>query len=155
MKSRLIFLLLLGALALLPACTLYGDRPVVNHWADATGGIGFERSFWEDVKTKSWDDLSHHIGGNYEVMTPEGKLDRATALDRLQRFHIDDYLFENVHSELNGSTFVVTYQLVLRGTFNDKPISSTPVGIMTVWQQQSKGWMTIARSEMGSWGNEK
>jgi hypothetical protein len=155
MKRRLIFLALLGLLGLLPACTLYGDRPVVNHWADATGGIGLERSFWEDVKTKSWNDLSGHVAGNYEVMTPEGKLDRAAAVDRLQRFHLDDYVFENVHSELHGNTFVVTYELVLRGTFDDKPLSSDPVRMMTVWQQQSRGWVAIARSEMGNWGMQK
>jgi hypothetical protein len=88
-------------------------------------------------------------------MTPEGKLDRAAAVDRLQRFHLDDYVFENVHSELHGNTFVVTYELVLRGTFDDKPLSSDPVRMMTVWQQQSRGWVAIARSEMGNWGMQK
>ena len=141
-------LMLLSVLAFLPGCTLYGEHKVVNHWADATGGIGFERSFWEDVKGKNWNQLSGHIAGNYLAITPQGTMDRTTALERLQRMDLKSYSLANVKAELNGNTFVVTYQLTLEGTIDDKPISSDPMRMMTVWQQQKRGWVAIARSEM-------
>jgi len=145
MKTRAIVLAVL--LAFLPGCTLYGDRPVVNHWADATGGISFERSFWEDVKDKNWNQLSGHVADNYLVTNAQGILDRATAFERLQHMDLKSYSLANVKAELNGNTFVVTYQLTLEGTMDDKPIPSAPMRIMTVWQQQKRGWVAIARSE--------
>jgi hypothetical protein len=141
-------LALLGLLALVPACTLWGEHPVVNHWKDATGGQGLERSFWEDVKTRSWNDLSGHIAGNYVAITPQGRLDRAAALERLQHFDLKDYTLADVKTELHGNTFVVTYQLTLDGKLDDKPFSSEPLRVMTVWQQQKRGWVAIARTEM-------
>lgn len=140
-------LMLLSVLAFLPGCTLYGERKVVNHWADATGGIGFERSFWEDVKDKNWNQLSGHVAGNYLAITSQGTMDRAAALERLQHMNLKSYSLANVKAELNGNTFVVTYQLTLEGTSDDKPISPDPMRMMTVWQQQKRGWVAIARSE--------
>ena len=150
MKRRLLVLALLGLLAIAPACTLYGERPVINHWADATGGQGLERSFWEDVKNKSWDDLSGHIAANYIAVTPAGKMDQAAALENLQHFDLKNYSLGNVQTELHGNTFVVTYELTLEGKFNDKPLPPEAVRMMTVWQQQKRGWVAIARSELGT-----
>src|SRR5580704_12780283 len=147
MKTRLMMFMLLSVLAFLPGCTLYGERKVVNHWADATGGIGFERSFWEDVKDKNWDQLSGHVADNYLVTTSQGAMDRATALERLRHMDLKSYSLAKVKAELNGNTFVVTYQLTLEGEIDDKPISPDPVRMMTVWQQQKRGWVAIARSE--------
>lgn len=152
MRRRLILLAALALLASAPACTLYGDRPVVNHWKDATGGEGLERSFWENVKDKSWDQLEGHIALNYVAITPEGKMDRAAALERLRHFNVEHYSLADLHTELNGNTFVVTYELRLQGKFGDQPLSLQPVSMMTVWQQQKKGWVAIARSEMGTMG---
>ncbi len=140
-------LVVLGILAFLPGCTLYGDRPVVNHWADATGGIGFERSFWEDVKGKNWNQLSGHIAGNYLVITPQGTMDRAAAFERLQHMDLKSYSLGEVKTELHGNTFVVTYQLTLEGTMDGNPLPSQPMRMMTVWQHQSRSWVAIARSE--------
>jgi hypothetical protein len=147
MTRRLVFVALLGVLAFAAGCTLYGERPVVNHWADATGGIGFERSFWEDVKDKNWNQLSEHLADNYLVITSRGAINRATALERLQHMDLKSYSLAEVKAELNGNTFVVTYQLTLEGKIDDKPISSDPMPMMTVWQQQKRGWVAIARSE--------
>jgi Domain of unknown function (DUF4440) len=146
--KKFVMVALLGLLAIAPGCTLYGERPVINHWADATGGQGLENSFWEAVKSKSWDDLSGHVADNYLNLTSQGKMDRTAALARLQHFHLESYSLQDVQTELHGNTFVVTYQLILRGTFDDKPLSSDPVRMMTVWQHQAKGWVAIARSEM-------
>jgi len=141
-------LAVLGLLVSLAACTLYGDRPVVNHWADATGGISFERSFWEDVKDKNWNQLSGHVADNYLETNAQGTMDRAAAFDRLQHMDLKSYSLAEVKTELHGDTFVVTYQLTLEGTVDGKALPSQPVHVMTVWQHQSRSWVAIARSEM-------
>jgi hypothetical protein len=150
MRSRLITLALFGAIALLSACTLYREHAVINNWSDATGGEGLERSFWQDVKVKNWTQLERHLAGNYVAITVDGQMDRATALERLQHVQLENYSIENVRTELSGSTFVVTYQLTLHGTVDDQPLPSAPLRMMTVWQQQKRSWVAIARSEMGS-----
>jgi len=149
--GRLVLLLVLGCLAVLPACTLYGrSRATRNHWDDATGGESLERSFWEDVKNKEWDRLSRHIAGNYVAVTPQEERDRAAALAHLKTFDVTDYSLGNLRTELNGNTFVVTYQLTLAGKIDGQPIPPAPVRVMTVWQKQAHGWVAIARSEMAS-----
>lgn len=148
---RLFLLLALGWLAVLTACTVYGKSPATrNHWVDATGGESLERSFWEDVKSKAWDQLAAHIAANYVATTPEGEQDRAAALEALKRFDLKDYSLANLRTELNGNTFVVTYELTLAGSLNGQPIPSNPVRMMTVWQKQSRGWVAIARSELST-----
>ena len=146
MKTRLIMLMLLGVLASSLGCTLYGERKVVNHWADATGAISFERSFWEDVKDKNWDELSRHVAINYLLTTPQGTLHHDEAMDRLRHLDVKNYTLATVRSELNGDTFIVTYDLTLEGKVDDNPIVVNPVRTMTVWQHQGKGWIAIARS---------
>jgi hypothetical protein len=152
MERRLIWLLLLGLLAWAPACTLYGERPVVDHWKDATGGEGLERSFWEDVKTKSWDELDGHVASNYIAMMPTGKMDRAAAFERLRHFDLKDFSLANVQTELHADTFVVTYQMTLIGKFDDQPFTAQPVPMMSLWQHEKRGWVTIARTELGNIG---
>ena len=128
-------------------CTLYGERKVVNHWADATGGISFERSFWEDVKDKNWDQLSGHVAANFLMTNAQGTMDRATVFERLQHMDLKGYSIAEVKTELHGNAFIVTYQLTLEGTMDDKPLPSQPLHVMTVWQHQSRSWVAIARSE--------
>ena len=43
----------------------------------------------------------------------------------------------------------MTYTIALRGTYAEQPLPSAPVRMMTVWQQQNGGWMTIAHTVMG------
>jgi len=145
MGKGFVLIALLAALACLAGCTLYGEHKVVNHWADATGGISFERSFWEDVKSKKWDELSRHVAGNYLLTTPQGTLHHDEALERLRHLDLKNYTLSEVHSELNGNTFVVVYDLTLEGTSDGKPLTNEPSRVMTVWQHQGKGWLAIAR----------
>jgi len=54
-----------------------------------------------------------------------------------------------LETEMHGETFVVTYEITMRGKFAGQPLPSGPVRMMTVWQKQSAGWMAIAHSVMG------
>ena len=134
---------------LLAGCTLWGEHPV-THWKDATGGEGLERSYWEDVKAKHWTEIDRHLAGNYVLVTPEdGRLDRAAALSRLQDLQLDQYSLGDMQTELNGGTLIVTYNITLRGTSGGQPLPSVPMRMMTVWQQQKRGWLVIAHTVIG------
>jgi hypothetical protein len=148
MKNRLA-VIMLSALLLLPACTMWREHEV-SKWTDATGGEGLERSFWKEVKAKRWSELEHHLAGNYILVTPEvGRLDRAAALAHLQQVHLDEFTLGDFQTELNTETLVVTYAITMRGTSAGHPLPSEPVRMMTVWQKQKAGWMQIAHSVMG------
>ena len=129
---------------------MWREHPV-SHWADATGGEGLERSFWKEVQAKNWTELERHVAGNYISITPEeGRFDRAAALEHLRQLQLDDFSLGDFQIELNGQTLVVTYTITMRGTFAGQPVPSSPVRMMTVWQQQKAGWMAIAHSVAGA-----
>jgi len=141
--------ILLGiAVGLLPlsSCTLWREKATVSHWSETTGGESLERSFWRDIKSQNWNELQRHMAGNYLAVTPEGKLDRTAAMARLQQFKLADYSLSDFQVELNASTLVVTYTVLLHGSFADHPVSATSTRIMGVWQHQKAGWMAIAHS---------
>lgn len=150
MRNRFAILALLAAILLMPACTLWREHPGSSKWTDATGGEGLERSFWKEVKDKKWSELEHHLAGNYVAVSAQGiRLDKAGALAQIQKLQLDDYTLGDVQTELNSDTFVVTYTLAMRGTFDGQPLLTEPLRMMTVWQKQSAGWMAIAHSVLG------
>ncbi|MGA7648983.1 MAG: hypothetical protein WBW01_20915, partial [Terriglobales bacterium] len=65
-------------------------------------------------------------------------------------WQLKDYALGDLKTELNGSTIVVTYTITLNGNSNgsagSQPLPSAPQHMMTVWQQQKKGWVVIAHS---------
>jgi hypothetical protein len=146
MRLRPALCALLCSLLLLTGCTVWRERPVVNTWKEATGGESLERSFWKEVHDKNWNELSRHIGGNYISITPSGRFDRATSIERLQQIQLDDYSLGDFQVELNANTLVVTYTLTSHGTVAGQPFPSQPVRIMAVWQQEKAGWMKIAHT---------
>jgi len=146
MIRRQLLLVISCALISLPSCTVWREKPVVNHWTEVTGGESLERSSWKDISSQNWKELEKHMAGNYLAITPEGKLDRAAALTRLQQLKIADCALSDFQVELNASTLVVTYTVLLHGTLNGQPLPSTPTRIMGVWQHQKAGWMAIAHS---------
>lgn len=129
----------------LTGCTLWREHPV-SKWADATGGEGLERSFWNEVKAKNWSELERHIAANYVCITPHGRLDRSTALDHIRHLELSDYSLGDFQVELHGNVFVVTYSITVRGSGNGKALPNTPIRMMTVWQQQKNGWVAIAQT---------
>src|ERR1700757_1110272 len=111
------FLMVGVLMATLPfsACTMYGEHPV-KAFGEATGGVGFEQSFWRDIKDKDWRDLDRHIAANFVYVTPAGRLERAAALEEIQKMRLLDYSLGNLETEMNGDTFIVTYTITLHGS---------------------------------------
>jgi len=151
-KVSLILMLtfaLVFTLTLTPACTFYGDHPA-RALSEATGGEGLERVFWKEVQAANWVEVERALASNYAGVTPGGTLDRSAALEQYRGWQLKDYALGDLKTELNGSTIVVTYTITLNGTSNgsagSQPLPSAPQHMMTVWQQQKKGWVVIAHS---------
>lgn len=138
-------LLLISVLMLAPACTFYGDHPA-RSMAEATGGEGMERVFWKNVQTANWVEVERALASNYAGVTPAGTLDRAAALEQYRGWQLKECAIGDLKTEMNGSTFVVTYTITLNGTAGSQPLPSAPQHMMTVWQQQKSGWVVIAHS---------
>jgi hypothetical protein len=137
-------------LAFAPACTFYGDHPA-RTFSEATGGEGLERVFWKDVQAANWVEVERALASNYAGVTPSGTLDRSATLDEYRRWQLRDYAIGDLKTELNGNTIVVTYTITLNGVASNgaggsQSLASSPQHMMTVWQQQKRGWVAIAHS---------
>jgi hypothetical protein len=132
--------------------------------SEATGGEGLERVFWKNVQAANWVEVERSLASNYAGVTPVGMLDRSATLEQYRQWQLKDYALGDLNTEMNGTTFVVTYTITLNGTLNgagnasagtetagngaagSQPLPSAPQHMMTVWQQQKKGWVIIAHS---------
>jgi hypothetical protein len=141
---------LVMALTFASACTFYGERPA-RTMAEATGGEGLERIFWKNVQSANWIEVERAIASNYSGVGAAGTLDRSATLDQYRSWQLKDFAIGDLKTELNGSTVVVTYTITLNGGIsngagNTQSLPSAPQHMMTVWQQQKKGWVVIAHS---------
>jgi Domain of unknown function (DUF4440) len=132
------------------ACTFYGEHPA-RSFSEATGGEGLERVFWKNVQAANWVEVERALASNYAGVTPSGTLDRSTTLEQYRQWQLKDYTLGDLKTEMNGTTFVVTYTITLNGvtsngTAGSQPLPATPQHMMTVWQQQKAGWVVIAHS---------
>ncbi len=144
MHFRIAALALMVAMVL-PACTFYGARPA-RSMAEATGGEGLERVFWKNVAARNWAEIERALASNYAGIGPGGNLDRTAALDQYRQWQLKDFSIGDLKTELNGNTIVATYTITLNGTAAAQPLPSTPQRMMTVWQQEKRGWVVIAHS---------
>ena len=154
MRPRLALAPLLVSMMFVSACTFYGEHPA-RTLSEATGGEGLERIFWKNVQAANWVEVERSLASNYTGITPAGTLDRSATLEQYRQWQLKDYALGDLKTEMNGSTFVVTYTITLNGTFSaaagngaagSQPLPSAPQHMMTVWQQQKKGWLIIAHS---------
>jgi hypothetical protein len=144
-RSIVLAALVPAALIVTGACTFYGEHPA-RAFSDATGGEGLERVFWKDVQAGNWVEVERVLASNYAGVAPSGALDRAAALEQYRSWQLKEYSIGDVKTELNGPTIVVTYTITLNGSAGSQALPSGPQHVMTVWQEQKKGWMEIAHS---------
>ena len=137
--------LLLISLMSISACTFYGERPA-RAFSEATGGEGLERVFWKEVKAGNWKEVDQVFANNYVGSASGQHLDREAALAEYHQWQLKDYSIGDLKTALSGSTFVVTYTITLMGTSGAQPLPSAPLRMMSVWQQQKRGWVMIAHS---------
>ena len=137
--------LVLAGVLILAGCTIYREHSAKS-FSEATGGESLERVFWTHVKDKQWVELERSLASNFVAVSPDGKLDRAKSMEELKRFDLKDYSIGDLVTKLNGNTFVVSYEITMKGSRGDQALPESPTHWMSVWQQQKSGWVLIAQS---------
>ena len=131
------------------ACTVYPYREA-KVFADATGGEGAERAFWQAVQQKHWNAIDTCLAPNFVYVTSAGRRERADAFTELQKLQVTEASLGDLTTEMNGNTFVVLYTLTLRGTKDGQPLPSAPQHRMSVWQRQKNSWVLISHAVLGT-----
>src|SRR5260370_10145250 len=131
---------LMFALVFETACTFYGDHHA-GSLSEATGGEGLERIFWKNVQAANWVEVERSLASNYAGVTPAGTIDRSAALEQYRQWQLKDYALGDLKTEMNGTTFVVTYTITLNGLISNgiagsQALPPTPQHIMTLCQHQ-------------------
>ena len=151
MRRLVVASLLAVVLSASPACTVYPYREA-KAFTDATGGESAERAFWNAVEQKHWKAIDSHIAPNFVYVTPAGRMERAAALEQIQKMQIQEVSLGDFSTEMNGDTFVVTYTVTLRGTADGQPLPAQPQRRVSVWQKQKTAWVLISQSVLGPAG---
>jgi hypothetical protein len=136
------------ALGTSPACSVYPYREA-RAFSDATGGESAERAFWHAVEQKHWKAINSCVALNFVYVTPAGRMDRDAALAQIQKLQIQEASLGDVTTEENGSTFVVSYTVVLRGSLDGQPLPASPQHRVSVWQKQKTSWVLISQTVLG------
>ena len=134
---------------MLPACTVYPYREA-KVFADATGGEDAERSFWRAVQQKQWNAINTCLAPNFVFATPNGRVERAQALENIRKLDVKQFSMGDLTTEMNGNTFVVIYNLVLEGTRDGRPLSGAPQHRVSIWQRQKNSWVLIAHTVLAN-----
>lgn len=132
-------------LFMLSGCTAWSP-PKKSSWQNATGIEQFERLWWSAAKEKDWTEVERHLASSYVVISPGGTFDRDAALAQIKQTDIDDFSIGDVSIQPSGDTTVITYTMTMRGRHNGQPFQFNGDHMMTVWQQQKRGWVEVAHA---------
>ena len=116
-------------------------------WKLATGPEAYEKLFWDEVKAKNWAEVERHLGATFVAISAEGRADRAQAMAMFKQLELQDYSLGELQATPNGADMMVSYTIVMRGTYKGQPLPANPFRMMTVWQQVKGGWIAVAHAD--------
>ncbi|HSE48996.1 MAG TPA: nuclear transport factor 2 family protein [Terriglobales bacterium] len=117
-------------------------------WKTATGPEAYEKLFWDEVKAKNWPQVEGRLGATFVAIDSEGRHDRAETMALFRQLDLQDFSLGEMKSEPNGSDMMVTYTIVMHGTYKGQPLPNTPLRMLTVWQQVKGGWIAVAHADV-------
>lgn len=152
-RKRICQILVLTFLcSLLVACSAWKEKSPA--WANATGAEQFERLWWQNVKEKNWDEVEKHLAPTYVYQASGTTRDREASLQHLKNLEITEYELGDVQIHPNGDSVVITYTMYIKGTYEGQPLQLLHTRMMSVWQQQKRGWAAIAHADSFSVDSE-
>lgn len=131
--------------ASLSACTMWSEKPIA--WTNATGAEQLERLWWQSVKDKNWQEVESHLASTFVYQSSGSVRDRDATLDLLKKLEIADFAVGDVQIHPAGDSAIVTYTIDLKGTYDGQPLQLSHAHMMSVWQQQKRGWAVIAHAD--------
>ena len=139
-------ILLIGLLTgFFAACTMWPEKPTA--WSNATGAEQLERLWWDGVKSKNWKEVESHLASTFVYQSSSTVRDREAALDLLKKLEVADYALGEVAIHPAGDAAIITYSIDLKGTFDGRPLELSHARMMSVWQQQKRGWAMVAHAD--------
>ena len=144
--SRRVASILLLVCLTLPLASCWEEKQPVT-WKQATGPEAYEKLFWDEVKAKNWPEVERHLGATFVAIDAEGTHDRDATMALFKQLELQDYSLGELKATPNGADMMVTYTMVMRGTYKGQPLPPTPFRMMTVWQQVKGGWIAVAHAD--------
>ncbi len=129
----------------LSGCTLWAVPKRVS-WTNATGAEQFERLFWQSVQEKDWQAVESRMASTFVASMPEGVMNKEETMQHLRSMEISDVSIGEVQVTEAGNDAIVTYTLMLKGTAGGHRLAASAMRVMSVWQQQKKGYALQAWS---------
>ncbi|MDP9268250.1 MAG: nuclear transport factor 2 family protein [Acidobacteriota bacterium] len=145
--SRRVASLALVLCLALPLVSCWEEKQPAT-WKLATGPEAYEKLFWDEVKAKNWAEVERHMGSTFVAIDAEGTHDRSRSMELLKQLDLQDYSLGELQGTPNGHDIMVTYTMVMRGTYKGQPLPSTPFRMMSVWQQVKGGWIAVAHADV-------
>ncbi len=148
MSLRHLRLLTLGlALAMLCGCTKWPEKKHPD-WKVATSGEQITKLFWDDVKAKKWKEVDAHVGPKFVGLSAQASIDRAGALEHLHKMELQEFQIGELQTNLVGNDLITTYVLTVKGTSGGQPLPSSPIRMMSIWQEVKSGWILVAHTSI-------
>ena len=142
---RVLSLLMVCWLLTLSGCTKWAEKSNPS-WRQATSGEHLSNLFWKEVQAKNWIEVEAHIAPEY-VGVGSGKVsDRAGLMAHLKSLDIQSFQIGEVETRSSGRDLIVTYLITAKGTVGGNPLPSTPIRMMSVWQELNHGWVIVAHA---------
>ena len=143
---RPVSLLLCFSMFALSGSSLWAESKRVN-WKMATGAEQYERLLWQSIQQKDWQAVESHLASTFVNSTAEGVMNKEQTMAHIHELDITNYSIGDLQVTPAGNDVIVTYTLMLQGIGNGHALPATPWRIMSVWQQQKKGWALQAQSQ--------
>ena len=129
----------------LSSCTMWSEKKHAN-WKSATSGENLANLFWKDVKAKDWQSLDGHVAPQFTGIIRSGITNHDQLMQNLKGLDLQDFQIGELQTQLHGGDLVVIYSVTLKGTSKGEPLPSTPIRILSVWQELKHGWVLVAQS---------
>ena len=144
-KRYALMLPVLCIVVALSSCTMWSEKKHAN-WKSATSGENLANLFWKDVKAKDWQSLDGHVAPQFTGIIRSGITNHDQLMQNLKGLDLQDFQIGELQTQLHGGDLVVIYSVTLKGTSKGEPLPSTPIRILSVWQELKHGWVLVAQS---------
>lgn len=144
-SRRAITALALGSFLFLSGCTKWAEKKNPN-WRQATSGEHLVNLFWKDIENKNWKQLEAHVAPEFAGVNSMQTMDRAAFMNHVSRFDLQSFQIGEVETRSAGRDLIVAYVITLQGNSSSGRLPTTPMRILSVWQELRHGWFLVAMS---------
>jgi hypothetical protein len=114
-------------------------------FAEPTQGEVLEKQIWESIKNHKWSDLDKKIAPYFQAALFDGPRNKEQYMTHAKELNISDYTLNNFVVTDGPGIKVITYNVVVSETIENKRITSNAVRL-SVWQENNGNWLWTAHA---------